>query len=903
MRTEPFLQLPSSETAMESGDLSPALGASFLGLLAVTLGALLAAWIAIRRAARLRREGSAVQLLSRLPHGPCKVLSGFLDLPQLEVLAEVRPALRAAFESLVLGRAMRQRGFSAFRVHEKLQATCRELRLCEASFVWTLAPEPRPSLTPLPPAMAQISTEFLLPNGVKMKNRLSKAAMTEHMADPSTNLPNDMHLEAYKAWSDGGLGMNISGNVQVDRRYLEAPRNVSLEKDTPLEMFQKWAASSKRDGCLAIMQISHAGRQCPSSVCSEPLCPSRIPLKVPGVPSFLASFMVRTPREMTIAEIEEVVERFATTAQRAEEAGWDGVQIHSAHGYLLSSFLSPHTNRRTDAYGGSLENRRSLLLKIVETIRSRVSSSFVVMVKLNSADFQRGGFSEEESLQVLKALEDTKSIDMVEISGGTYEKMEAMQTVKESTRQREAFFLDFAKKARDSTSIPLMLTGGFSSVKAWPQKPGIQRRSQGIRPWPSPGKAAKIGGRIAFVDFWPGFEENTDRWFCKDWFRANLPGVEVVEAHERPDVVMCSLFGRSRLRYLQYGSTAKLVFFTGENVRPPVGRVPLCISFDHMEEVPPTVHMRIPLWIFNKEVHDVLEIHEARRSSNLNSTVHKRAGFCSWVASNATMYNAEFRTRFVQILSSRYHKVACGGEVMNNVGGPIKDKMEFLRGYRFNICFENASHPGYCTEKLLHAFASESIPIYWGDPSCSGKGTGTSDFNTDAFISAHDFEDTAQLIKYIARVDQDPVLFESYLRQPILSESWYRRLKDWTAMNEALSSGAVDVIGLARPLGTEACGPRMLLQGELDTLKRHAPVIGIRYIDNSLGAALNNLWHGAHIHNLGKGLPVKPAKLNPSLWKMILLDMTFVYVWDPKRNPSKTRCLLALLCFAVLAAT
>lgn len=446
----------------------------------------------------------------------------------------------------------------------------------------------RPSLTPLPPAMAQISTEFLLPNGVKMKNRLSKAAMTEHMADPSTNLPNDMHLEAYKAWSDGGLGMNISGNVQVDRRYLEAPRNVSLEKDTPLEMFQKWAACSKRDGCLAIMQISHAGRQCPSSVCSEPLCPSRIPLKVPGVPSFLASFMVRTPREMTIAEIEEVVERFATTAQRAEEAGWDGVQIHSAHGYLLSSFLSPHTNRRTDAYGGSLENRRSLLLKIVETIRSRVSSSFVVMVKLNSADFQRGGFSEEESLQVLKALEDTKSIDMVEISGGTYEKMEAMQTVKESTRQREAFFLDFAKKARDSTSIPLMLTGGFSSV---------------------------------------------------------------------------------------------------------------------------------------------------------------------------------------------------------------------------------------------------------------------------------------------------------------------------TAMNEALSIGAVDVIGLARPLCTEACGPRMLLQGELDTLKRHAPVIGIRYIDNSLGAALNNLWHGAHIHNLGKGLPVKPGKLNPSLWKMILLDMTFVYVWDPKRNPSKTRCLLALLCFAVLAAT
>ena len=340
--------------------------------------------------------------------------------------------------------------------------------------------------------------------------------------------------------------------------------------------------------------------------------------------------------------------------------------------------------------------------------------------------------------------------------------------------------------------------------RAWPRRrrPRSQRRSE-LRPWPSPGKAAKIAGRIAFVDFWPGFEDNTDRWFSKNWFRANLPGVEVVEPHERPDVVMSSLFGRSRLRYLQNGSSSKLVFFTGENVRPPVGRIPLCISFDHMEEVPPTVHMRMPLWIFNKEVHDVLRIDEARRGGNLNSTVHKRAGFCSWVASNATMYNAEFRTRFVQILSSRYHEVACGGEVLNNVGGPIQDKMEFLRGYRFNICFENASHPGYCTEKLLHAFASESIPIYWGDPSCSSKGTGISDFNTEAFISAHDFENTAQLIKYIARVDQDPVLFESYLRQPIFSESWYRRLKDWPAF----CSGFKDLLFAECHLGTPRLDP------------------------------------------------------------------------------------------------
>lgn len=156
-------------------------------------------------------------------------------------------------------------------------------------------------------------------------------------------------------------------------------------------------------GCLAIMQISHAGRQCPSSVCSQPLCPSKVALKMPGLPSFMTSLMVRQPREMTSVEIEDVVERFATTAQRAEEAGFDGVQVHSAHGYLLSSFLSPHTNRRTDEYGGSAEKRRALLLKIVSKIRERVQNGFVLMVKLNSADFQRGGFSEEESLEVLKA--------------------------------------------------------------------------------------------------------------------------------------------------------------------------------------------------------------------------------------------------------------------------------------------------------------------------------------------------------------------------------------------------------------------------------------------------------------------------------------------------------------------
>eukprot|EP01061_Rhynchopus_euleeides_P014695 TRINITY_DN25367_c0_g1_i1.p1 TRINITY_DN25367_c0_g1~~TRINITY_DN25367_c0_g1_i1.p1 ORF type:complete len:463 (+),score=201.06 TRINITY_DN25367_c0_g1_i1:148-1389(+) len=289
--------------------------------------------------------------------------------------------------------------------------------------------------------------------------------MTEQMADPATNLPNEKHDVLYRAWAQGGLGVSITGNVQVDARYLEAPRNVVLQKGVPLEPFRRWADAAKEDGCLAVMQISHAGRQCPASVTSQPLCPSAVPLKFPGLPDVISQILTRTPREITAEEIEDVIERFVTTAALAEEAGWDGVQIHSAHGYLLSSFLSPHTNRREDGFGGTAEKRRALLLTVVERMRQRVGKKFSIFVKLNSADFQRGGFTEEESLEVLRCLGST-GVDAVEISGGTYEHMEAMQTVKESTRKREAFFLDFAKKARAVTKVPLMLTGGFSSVGA-----------------------------------------------------------------------------------------------------------------------------------------------------------------------------------------------------------------------------------------------------------------------------------------------------------------------------------------------------------------------------------------------------------------------------------------------------
>ena len=311
------------------------------------------------------------------------------------------------------------------------------------------------------------ATTLTLPNGVVVRNRFSKGAMSEGMADPSTNLPNKQMNETYKIWATGGLGISMTGNVQVDRRYLECPRNVVLDNqnstDGSLRHFKSWAENCKSDGCLAIMQISHAGRQCPVSVCSKPVAPSPVGLKIPGIPDFMQSMLTVPPRELQLTEIEEAVKLFGDTAALAEQAGFDGVQVHAAHGYLISSFLSPNTNKRSDKYGGPLDNRSRFLFEVLAEVRSRVSKKFCVFIKLNSADFQRGGFTEGESYEIIKQLQE-KQIDAIEITGGTYEQMECMTIKRDSTVKREAYFLEFAAKVKKETTIPIILTGGFATI-------------------------------------------------------------------------------------------------------------------------------------------------------------------------------------------------------------------------------------------------------------------------------------------------------------------------------------------------------------------------------------------------------------------------------------------------------
>ncbi|MGB2314464.1 MAG: NADH:flavin oxidoreductase/NADH oxidase family protein, partial [Porticoccaceae bacterium] len=310
-----------------------------------------------------------------------------------------------------------------------------------------------------------LAQPLTLPCEATVPNRLSKAAMTEGLAT-ADGLPTAELNRLYGIWSDGGAGILLSGNIQVDRDHLERPGNVVIDREPDAAMraaLASWAQAATRNGNHFWAQISHAGRQTQKIVNKTPKAPSAVKLGLPGG-------QFGQPVAMTEADINEVIRRFALCAAAVKEAGFTGVQVHSAHGYLLSQFLSPRSNLRTDQYGGSLANRARVLLEAVAAVREAVGPKFPVSVKLNSADFQKGGFAFEDSLQVVQWLEQA-SVDLIEISGGTYEQPkllglqgmeeEEQQQVAESTQLREAYFVDFAKAMQDKVNIPLMVTGGF----------------------------------------------------------------------------------------------------------------------------------------------------------------------------------------------------------------------------------------------------------------------------------------------------------------------------------------------------------------------------------------------------------------------------------------------------------
>jgi 2,4-dienoyl-CoA reductase-like NADH-dependent reductase (Old Yellow Enzyme family) len=313
-------------------------------------------------------------------------------------------------------------------------------------------------------AAALLASPLTLPSGAVLPNRIVKAAMSEVLADRVTGEPGEALARVYERWGRGGAGMLLSGNVIVDFAGRTEPGNVVIVDERHLSGLRRWAEAGQAHGAKMWMQINHAGRQTPKKLARVPVSPSDVGLK--GMFGLYGK-----PRALAAHEITTLIERFALAAALAKEAGFSGVQIHGAHGYLVSQFLSPLVNRRDDAWGGDAGRRRRFLLEIVRAIKRSVGPSFPVGVKLNSADFQRGGFTIEESMDVARALE-TEGIDLLEVSGGSYERPAMMSggeiagTGRASTASREAYFLEYARQIREVTKVPLMLTGGLRSAAA-----------------------------------------------------------------------------------------------------------------------------------------------------------------------------------------------------------------------------------------------------------------------------------------------------------------------------------------------------------------------------------------------------------------------------------------------------
>lgn len=303
----------------------------------------------------------------------------------------------------------------------------------------------------------KLQKPFTLPCGAIIPNRMAKSAMSENMATKDHN-PNAALNTLYKTWTDGGIGLNITGNVLLDRKHLNGEFNVVFDEQSDKQALKDWASCIKGTDQHLWVQINHPGRQTIPFSKQKPVAPSAVRVNI------MSERVFQTPKPLTETEIEEIIEKFGQAALMSKEAGFTGVQIHAAHGYLVSQFLSPLSNIREDKWGGNLENRSRFLLEVYKNMRAKVGAKFPIGVKLNSADFQKGGTTEEESMQIIDMLEKV-GIDLIEVSGGTYEKPKMMGSKqKDSTKKREAYFIDFVQKVRTQTKVPLMLTGGVRNV-------------------------------------------------------------------------------------------------------------------------------------------------------------------------------------------------------------------------------------------------------------------------------------------------------------------------------------------------------------------------------------------------------------------------------------------------------
>ena len=306
--------------------------------------------------------------------------------------------------------------------------------------------------------MSILQKDLVLPNGSIIKNRIAKSAMSENLSN-RYNEPTTVLINLYKKWSQSGAGLLVTGNIMIDSKAIGEPRNVIVKNRKNLNILKEWAGSVTNTDTHLWAQLNHPGRQAMEPINNVLKAPSAVPLKSPG----RKKSTKKIPTVLNENEILKIIEDFGNASLILKEAGFTGIQIHGAHGYLVSQFLSPYTNIRTDRWGGNLENRSRFVIEVYRKIRQQVGTDFPIGIKLNSADFQNGGFTEEESIEVVKILS-KEGIDLIEISGGTYEAPVMMGKRKGSKKKREAYFMDYIEKARKVTNTPLMLTGGFRTT-------------------------------------------------------------------------------------------------------------------------------------------------------------------------------------------------------------------------------------------------------------------------------------------------------------------------------------------------------------------------------------------------------------------------------------------------------
>ncbi|KAI0886457.1 uncharacterized protein GGS22DRAFT_160869 [Annulohypoxylon maeteangense] len=309
-------------------------------------------------------------------------------------------------------------------------------------------------------------------SGRTATNRFLKASMTERLSTwdakdlPKRGVPTKELINVYKRWGEGGFGVILTGNTMFEYDHLEAAGNPIIPRDAPFsgERFQGFAdiaSQAKAHGSLVVCQLSHPGRQVTADIQEHPISASDVHLD-----QVIMGMRFTKPRAMDKKDIQDVIDGFAHAAEYCYKAGFDGIELHGAHGYLLAQYLSPTTNKRTDEYGGSLLNRSRLIFEVADEIRKRVNDEkFIVGIKVNSVEFQESGFSTDDCKSLCAALEE-RNFDFVELSGGTYQDL-AFAHRRESTKKREAFFLEFAEKIVPLlTKTKVYVTGGFRSADA-----------------------------------------------------------------------------------------------------------------------------------------------------------------------------------------------------------------------------------------------------------------------------------------------------------------------------------------------------------------------------------------------------------------------------------------------------